>query len=164
VKHHLFNLTAALSLLVCLALVVLWVRSYFAGDTFDFFARDKWETMIWFRSGVITWYEHWSPDAVDRFNPKRQVVIYHVPCWPIALASAVLPALWFAHRSHGFLKRRRRVARIQRAQCERCGYDLRATPERCPECGAMPEVKGCSRRFGKVLWRRGGESHLHRRH
>jgi len=54
-----------------------------------------------------------------------------LPLWALALATAALPIARL-----GWRRRVRR--RVQRGLCPGCGYDLRATPERCPECGTIP--------------------------
>ena len=53
------------------------------------------------------------------------------PWWCVAVATAVLPAIGLRQRL-----RRRRPPGV----CPGCGYDLRATPDRCPECGASVTV------------------------
>jgi hypothetical protein len=50
------------------------------------------------------------------------------PAWLIVVVAAVLPARWLATSV-----RRRRASRL--GLCLRCGYDLRASGGRCPECG-----------------------------
>lgn len=58
----------------------------------------------------------------------------------------VLYAASFTLRSIRTERRYRLQSRHHAGQCLKCGYDLRATPNRCPECGyaphATPEVDG----------------------
>lgn len=56
-----------------------------------------------------------------------------VPLWLVAALCGILPAVWLLK----FWRARRRAARIRVGRCPVCGYDVRATPVRCPECGML---------------------------
>jgi hypothetical protein len=152
------------SLLVAAVLVVLWCRSGNLWDNVSYGYRDKegeqQSIFLGTCSGLLaldgdhswgaeSWDEGWSvgaaivwvrPHGLMGFgwgrNSAHGVDSGHdewdasVPIWfPLAMALAY-PVM--------MLRREIRRARREPTQCQTCGYDLRASPNRCPECGTMP--------------------------
>jgi hypothetical protein len=75
--------------------------------------------------------ERWGMYWHCRINWHEESIYICFPHWGVAMAFSILPTV----RVVGYLRRRRRFGA---GRCSSCGYDLRATPDRCPECGATP--------------------------
>ena len=71
-----------------------------------------------------------KPSATSPFGGNRPFARVIIPHWMLATAAGVLPTCWMIRRYRGL--------RFGSGRCRRCGYDLRATPDRCPECGLAP--------------------------
>jgi hypothetical protein len=147
----LFNIAAGTSLVLCAAIFVTWIRVAVFGvrDSVQFIigqldcdlssARQK---VIFyglalkngpFSSAYVNMTQ--GPGFHYRFvriSPDQFTIALGVPYWFLAIASSILPAFAFWRRSH--------PRKLEAGLCRVCGYDLRATPERCPECGTVPEA------------------------
>ncbi len=159
---------ALVSLLLCLATVIVWVRSYFVGDGFvwkpctdavyfsSYVARggvrmDRGEYHFdtapyfdrqldptptrpaGFHPGSVAdafgfdWHQ-----GTDSQNQPHTFLMF--PLWAVVLITSVLPAQRLRALRRDLLRSRRTASGV----CPRCGYDLRASPGRCPECGILP--------------------------
>ena len=169
----LFTLCAAVSLLLCVAVCVLWVRSYYACDAVWMESPSR---IVSIQSSlgkagfygvastvadlaepgppVVKWQSFETADLVDTFisatmshswgdfswtyggigTKHYQNVL--IPYWCVAAAAAAAALLLF----RGAWAHNLRYGRMCRGLCPQCGYDLRAAPGRCPECGAVPKV------------------------
>ena len=164
-RRWIFNAAAGLSLVLLVGTVGLWVDSNTNARRL-IYHRPRGESFISSEAGSVVFdlverpartsstptdrwtYWRYSPRRATRMTQTRldryrwgfgygwaktvpiraASYAFAVPHWLFALLFAVLPLVWG-------IKRWR--SRVPPGHCKRCGYDLRASEERCPECG-MP--------------------------
>jgi hypothetical protein len=112
--------------------------TYFGPDAATRAANHRFQPLGWRTEPAILtgWWANLLPHRLTDGRTGRTTRVastyfqlpYWMPALLLLLIAAIRPALYLRsslRRRHGNL-------------CLRCGYDLRATPDRCPECGAAP--------------------------
>jgi hypothetical protein len=142
--RRLLKLASVLLLLVGVGSVAIWALSYFQHPEI-LFTKGIHQTSIGIWNGNVV-YHYWligwydgdgyrlglGDDMVmDSGGGSVIMTSSWIPLWQICLPTIALPVFHF-------LVSWRRRSRAQVGCCSACGYDLRATPGRCPECGLVP--------------------------
>lgn len=155
--RRLISFAALCSVVACLAILLLWVRSYWVGDSCFWttshadYSSDMGCGRFWlawhaahggggsfFHASVRPPHAVATPDdALGElgffFEHRRSAdggarVSLVVPLWAPAGAALLLATC------PGIPALRRHLCR-RSVRCVECGYDLRASKDRCPECG-----------------------------
>jgi hypothetical protein len=162
-RRRLFTLLSALSLLLCVATAIAWVRSYSIWGRYSISTgrhlSEKREIFVDWSQGKLSVVHRDMILCAPGFRTSRFPVYGNVPkpklggsfvgfrisveTWPWNRDATLEAPPWaIIVGASGFafiFWRCRRTDRpSQGALCHACGYDLRATPERCPECGTVP--------------------------
>ncbi len=79
--------------------------------------------------------------AVLNFGFSKEIDQFSegLPAWVWVTVIVLGITFWTFAIRHDFRRGRQR-RRERLGLCGRCGYDLRATREHCPECGETPEI------------------------
>lgn len=156
------HLASSLSLLLLLGVLFVWIRSETMTDDIFWHTPDRMTRLrtsgggFWFETrpwpyGVTPrreWHQFHDkpvyPFAASPASPLHERLGFFIttegydlllvaPYWSLALLTAPLPLL----RLRAILLHRRRRKRIAHNLCPNCGYDLRASSDKCPECGTL---------------------------
>jgi hypothetical protein len=146
-RQTFLNLAAGLSLVLCAVGATFWVRSYQftnsqTGESLSFRRSDPRWWVVSHRGGLTLCRQNgkeWGKEFGDVAGlgfvfgglrgPEGSLWNLRVPYGFVCGALLVGP-VW------RMIAVRRRRRRARAGLCLRCGYDLRASPGQCPECGA----------------------------
>jgi hypothetical protein len=95
----------------------------------------SYEAVFWSpRSTGILGFARSSDEGVTGDGRTESDEEVQIPGWFAILFLVALPSFWLIR----FWRQKTQQRDIDAGRCANCSYDLRATPNRCPECGCKP--------------------------
>jgi hypothetical protein len=135
VREHIGLVMAIASGLGCVGTTALWIGNHGNGPTYAAMSHARDEPyQPPHDTGLLVTSNGFYLMADQRGGAPPPTLF--IPYWGIAAATSLWPAWYVRRRSIEQVRRMREV----RGLCWCCGYDLRATPHRCPECGSLPRT------------------------